>query len=233
MTTPTEIPTIASTSLEFLRQLRENNQRDWFSANRPSYEMAKAGLEKFVSQLLIEIEKFDNISGLSAKDCIFRINRDVRFSKNKAPYKTNLAVAVGRGGRQSKYLDYYLHLEPGQSFLGGGIYAPTGEQLGKIRQEIDYNVAEVKSIIYEPTFARYFGEVQGSKLKTTPKGYNREHPEIELLRLQQFFFMHAYTDEEVTAPDFLEKVVQGCVILKPLLAFLNYILFEEVVSEGL
>ncbi len=227
------LPTVPPTTLEFLRQLRDNNRRDWFAANRTTYEAAKAEWSTFVSQLIVRIGAFDDIVGLTAKDCIFRINRDVRFSKNKSPYKVNFAAAIGRGGRQSKYLDYYLHLEPGQSFLGGGVYAPTSEQLAKIRQEIHYNVAEIKAIIQEPTFAAYFGDIQGTQLKTMPKGYNRDHPEIDLLKRQQFFFMHAFTDAEVQSPDFLLKVVEGGRILKPLLDFFNYILFEEAPTERL
>lgn len=221
------LPTVAPATLVFLRQLRDHNHRDWFSANRSLYEAAKADWEIFVARLIAEISQFDDLTGLTARDCVFRINRDVRFAKDKSPYKVNFAAAIGRGGRHSQYLDYYLHLEPGNSFLGGGVYAPTGVELVKIRQEIHYNLPEIKKIIDEPAFAAYFGEVQGNRLKTTPKGYNRDHPDIEWLRLQQFFFMHAFTDAEVTAPDFLQKVVAGCRILKPLLDFFNYILYEE------
>jgi uncharacterized protein (TIGR02453 family) len=220
-------PVVSTATLGFLRQLSENNHRDWFAVHRSEYEAAKSGWEKFVAALITEIGRFDEVSGLTAKDCIFRINRDVRFSKDKSPYKINFAAAVGRGGRQSKFLDYYLHLEPGKSFLGGGVYAPTGEELAKIRQEIHYNLPEIKKIIEEPRFTAYFGQVQGSRLKTTPKGYDRTDPDIEWLRLQQFFFMHPFTDAEVVAPDFLTNVVEGCVILKPLLDFFNYILYEE------
>lgn len=222
---------VPTSLLDFLSQLRDNNQRDWFSAHRNAYETSKADWERFVGDLIAAIAKFDNIEGLRVKDCIFRINRDVRFSKDKSPYKTNFAAAIGKGGRQSPYLDYYLHIQPGESFLGGGIYAPTSEQLAKFRQEIDYNVVEVRRVIEEPAFVRYFGAVKGSRLKTMPKGYDRNHPEIELLKMQQFFFMHPFSDAEVTSPDFLAKVVEGCRILKPLLDFLNYILFEEEPTE--
>ena len=224
-------PTVSPATLRFLRELKENNSREWLAANRPAYETAKAEWETFVEALLERICQFENFGDLKAKDCVFRINRDVRFSKDKSPYKLNFAAAIGLGGRRSKYLDYYLHLQPGESFLGGGVYAPEGGQLAKLRQEIHYNAAEVKKIIFEPTFRNYFGEVQGTKLKTTPKGYDKNHPELALLQQQQFFFMHSFTDAEVAAPDFLEKVVEGCRILKPLLDFLNYILFEEEPEE--
>ncbi|MBC7922800.1 MAG: DUF2461 domain-containing protein [Ferruginibacter sp.] len=228
---PVSPPVLSPATLDFLRQLRDNNRRDWFTANRVHYETARAEWEEFVGGLITQIGQFDDITGLTAKDCLFRIHRDVRFSKDKSPYKVNFAAAVGPGGRQSKHLDYYLHLEPGASFLGGGVYEPTGEQRAKIRQEIDYNAAEIKAIVHAPAFARFFGEVQGTKLKTTPKGYDRQHPDIELLRLQQFFFTHPYSDTAVQSPDFLAKVVEGCRILKPLLDFFNYILFEEKPTE--
>lgn len=224
---------ISPTTLEFLRALRENNTREWFANNRKTYETVKQGFEEFVGELLNEVGKFDDVTGLTPKHCIFRINRDIRFSKDKSPYKSCISAAISRGGRQSQYLDYYLHIQPGESFLGGGAYAPTGPQLAKIRQEIDYNVDELNAIMMNPEFVAYFGAIQGTKLKTTPKGYDREHPHIELLKLQQFFFMHSYTDAEVLSPDFLQKVAEGCRILKPLLDFLNYILFDEEPTEKL
>ena len=134
-----------SKTLEFLRQLIENNNREWFQENRKKYDDAKADLEKLVGYLIMEVGKFQDLGNLQIKECIFRINRDIRFSKNKTPYKNHLSAGIGPGGRGSGKVDYYLHIQPdGQSFIGGGMWDTTSEQLARFRQEIDYNADELK-----------------------------------------------------------------------------------------
>ena len=172
--------------------------------------------------------KIEDLGATRVKDCIFRINRDIRFSKDKSPYKHHLSAAIGPGGRQSGRIDYYLHIQPGgESMLGAGMWNPTPEQLAKYRQEIDYNAAELKEIIDQPKFRAYFPEVWGESMKTAPKGYDKSHPEIELLRRKQLFFMHKFTDKEVLSGDFARLIVESIVVVKPFCDFLNYILFDE------
>lgn len=212
-------------TLDFLRELVQNNNRDWFQENRKKYDDAKADLEELVSVLIREISRFQDLGNLQVKDCLFRINRDVRFSKNKDPYKNNMGAGIGPGGKSSGKIDYYLHIQPdGQSFLGGGMWSPTTEQLAKYRQEVDYNARELKDIIYDGDFRLYFPEIHGDALKTMPKGYPKDHPEIELLKRKQLFFMHQYSDKDVTSKDFANQIVKGVRLLKPYCDYMNYIL---------
>ena len=215
-------------TLEFLRQLVENNNREWFLENRKKYDDAKADLENLVSYIIKEVGKFQDLGNLHVKDCIFRINRDIRFSKNKTPYKSNLSVGIGPGGRSSGKIDYYLHIQPGnQSFLGGGMWETTSEQIARFRQEIDYNADELKKLIEDKTFREFYPSISGETLKTMPKGYPKDHPEIELLKRKQLFFDHRFTDKEVTSSDFGEKVVKGIALLKPFTDYMNYVLYEQ------
>ncbi|CCH53259.1 hypothetical protein BN8_02339 [Fibrisoma limi BUZ 3] len=220
---------LTAQTLDFLRELVQNNHRDWFQANRKRYEMAKAEFEGWVGRVLTGVGLFEPLPNTDVKDCIFRINRDIRFSKDKSPYKPNFAAAIGPGGRHSGRIDYYIHLQPGnESFLGAGMWQPTAQHLSKFRQEIDYNANELKNIIEADAFRVYFPEVWGETMKTAPKGYSADHPEIDLLRRKQLFFMHRYTDKEVLKPTFAEEVVRGCQLVKPYCDFLNYLFFDEV-----
>jgi len=219
---------ITATTLEFLRELAENNNREWFAANRKRYESAKGEVEDLVRRLLAGVETFQHLPNTDVKDCIFRINRDIRFSKDKSPYKLNFAIAIGPGGRHSGRIDYYVHIQPGgESFLGAGMWQPTPQHLAKFRQEIDYNVDELKGIIDAPAFKAYFPEIWGETMKTAPKGYTADHPEIELLRRKQLFFMHRYSDKEVLSPGFAEEILKGIRLIKPYCDYLNYLFFEE------
>jgi uncharacterized protein (TIGR02453 family) len=216
-------------SLEFLKDLAQNNNREWFTANRPRYEAAKSELEKIVVQLLGSVGEFENLTNTQPKDCIFRINRDVRFSKNKDPYKHHLSAAIGPGGRHSGRTDFYLHIQPnGESLLGAGMWNATPKQLAAFRQEIDFNPKALTDIIANDKFRQYFPEIWGESLKKAPKGYSEDHPNVDLLKRKQMFFMHKFTDAEVTSPDFVDKIVEGCRLIKPYCDFLNTVFFDEV-----
>lgn len=214
-------------TLEFLQELAENNNRDWFTEHRKRYDAAKKEMEALVKDLIKGIGEFENLPNTEPKDCLFRINRDIRFSKDKAPYKQWLSAAVGPGGRHSGRIDFYLHIQPGESFLGAGMWNPTPKQLAKFRQEIDFNPEALKNIIEAPEFRAYFPEAWGESLQRTPKGYPENHPDIALLKRKQLFFMHKYTDAEVTSPHFSQEIVNGCRLIKPYCDFLNYLFFEE------
>ncbi|PWJ58872.1 uncharacterized protein (TIGR02453 family) [Dyadobacter jejuensis] len=215
-------------TLNFLKNLAQNNNRDWFQANRSSYDAAKADFEVFVSNLIGEIGLIQDLGPLQPKDCIFRINRDVRFSKDKSPYKLNLSAGIGPGGRGAGRVDYYLHIQPnGQSLLGGGMWNPTAAELARYRQEIDYNAHEIRDIIESEKFKSYFPVLHGESLKTAPKGYPKDHPEIDLLRRKSLFFSHSFTDQEVLSADFLQRVMEGILVLKPYCDYMNYILYQE------
>jgi uncharacterized protein (TIGR02453 family) len=217
---------ISSDLFDFLNQLSQHNNREWFQDNRKRYEKEKRHFEEFIQEMIGRLGQFEDLSQVAVKDCNYRIARDVRFSKNKDPYKTWFSASFSQGGRKSGRMDYYVHIQPGESFIGGGMYAPTPEQLAKFRQEIDYNEAVLRGIIEAPDFQKVYPQAWGNAVKTAPKGYDKAHPAIDLLRRQQLFFMHTYTEAEVLAPDFTEKLAQDCRVLKPYLDFLNVTFFE-------
>lgn len=218
---------LSQSTLDFLKELAENNNRDWFAENRKRYETSKKDLEKLVAALLKGVGEFEALPNTEVKDCIFRINRDIRFSKDKSPYKQWFSAAIGPGGRHSGRTDFYLHIQPGESFLGAGMWAPTPKHLAKFRQEIDFNPQELKGIIEAPEFRDYFPEIWGESLQRMPKGYPEDHPDIALLKRKQLFFMHKYSDADVTSPDFATEIVKGCRLIKPYCDFLNYLFFDE------
>ncbi len=195
--------------MDFLGALKEHNTRDWMQENKKQYQETKAAFEAFVGDLINGIAKFDNsVEGLTAKDCMFRLNRDIRFSKDKSPYKTHYGAAIMEGGRKSPQPTYYIHVEPGKSFVAGGVYKPEAENIKKIRQEIDYNPAELKKIVEDAAFKKTFGEMTGESLKTAPKGYPKDHPNIELLRMKSFLITRDLQDKEVLNAKFKENVLQ-------------------------
>lgn len=192
-------------------------------AHKDDYQQARQTFITLINELLDDIKQFDpEIATLTAKDCIFRINRDIRFSKNKAPYKNNFGASIAEGGKKSANAGYYLHLQPGdESFIGGGLYMPPGEHLKKIRQEIDYNAPELLKVVSDKTFKKYFGAVQGEKLARAPKGYQPDHPNIEFLKLKSYVVLHKLSDEEIKSGDLRQNLAGKCRAMKPFLDFLN------------
>ncbi len=214
---------IDKSSLEFLSKLSKNNNKEWFDKNRPVYELAKTNFKEFVTELIISTAKFDSsIKHLEAKNCIFRINRDVRFSKNKAPYKNNFGVILSPGGKKSFDAGYYVQIQPGASFIAGGMWQPPSPQINAIRQEIDYNSAEFKKIIGVSAFKKLFGKLSDDdKLKTVPKGYDKTHPEIELLKHKSFIVVHNLKDKDVVSKNFLKQCNEVMKAMQPLNSFLR------------
>lgn len=207
----------------FLKELSANNNRDWFQANRSQYQSAKDSYALFIERLIAEIAKFDpTVMDLKPKDCIFRINRDVRFSNNKNPYKTNFGAAITPGGRKALLPTYYIHLEPNLSFVAGGLYQPEADVLNKVRQEIDYNTEEFRSIVMEANFLKTFtGGLSGEKLKMAPKGYPKDHAEIEWLKHKSYIVQRKLPDDILTGSN-PETVVSGYFkVLYPLNQFLS------------
>ncbi len=219
---------ITKNTFEYLKDLKSNNNREWFHANKKRYDTVKATFEETIKELIFSFGEFENMTNVEVKHCNYRIARDVRFTHDKSPYKTWLSASFSEGGRKSGRVDYYLHIQEGESFIGGGMWAATPEQLAKFRQEIDYNAQELKKIIYDPNFVKIFGEPEGEFVKSAPKGYSKDNPEIELLRKKQLFFIHKFTQEEVLSPDFVSKATEVARVLKPFLDFFNYIFFDNI-----
>ena len=222
---------ITKSTFDYLQDLKNNNNREWFHANRKRYDALKVSFEETIKELIFSFGEFENMTNVEVKHCNYRIARDVRFTHDKSPYKTWLSASLSEGGRKSGRVDYYLHIQEGESFIGGGMWAATPEQLAKFRQEVDYNAQELKKIIYDPNFVKLFGEPEGDFVKSAPKGYSKDHPEIELLRKKQLFFIHKFTQDEVLSPDFVSKVSEVARSLKPFLDFLNYVFFDNVEPE--
>ncbi len=210
--------------LTFLKALAKNNNREWFEKNKGKYLDAKQGFEYFVGSLLDELILFDKgLAGLDPKKLPFRIYRDVRFSKDKRPYKVNMGAGFSPGGKMMQQPGYYVHIQPGgKSFLAGGFYQPDPDKLAKIRQEIDYNYKALRKLMGNPKFSSWFKAFDDfDKLKTAPKGYAKDHPHLDLLKHKSFIVSHYFTDVEVTDKRFIKKIIEGCRVLKPLNDFLN------------
>ncbi len=214
---------IDKSTLDFLVKLNKNNNKEWFDKNRPSYELVKINFKDFVNELIITTTKFDpSIKHLEPKDCIYRINRDVRFSKNKAPYKNNIGALLSPGGKKSFDAGYYLQIQPGASFIAGGVWQPPTPQINAIRQEIDYNAAEFKKIISTKEFKKLFVKLsEEDKLKSVPKGYDKTHPEIELLKHKSFLAIHNFKDKDVLSKTFLKHCNEVMKAMHPLNSFLR------------
>ena len=213
-------------TFKFLNDLRKNNNREWFKSNKSRFEEAKAEFENFINALIFQLSKFDkSIASLQAKDCVFRIYRDVRFSKDKSPYKTHFGAHLTAGGKKSEIhsrAGYYIHIEPsGKSILAGGAYMPPSPWINAIRQEIHYNAKKIKTVINGKEFKNYFGEIEGEKLVRPPKGYEANDPEIELLKLKSLLAVHKLSDKEILAKDFLAHTAKVFKVLYPFNAFLN------------
>ena len=216
---------IQKETIKFLAALKNNNSKEWFDANRKTYETAKQDFTGFVGGIITEFGKKDeSIAHLQPKDCMFRINRDVRFSKDKSPYKTNMGASFSKGGKKTMLAGYYFHLEPGSSFMGGGIYMPDAEITKKIRQEIDYNFEEFKKIIQNKKFVAQYGGLtinEEFSLTREPKGYEKVNPAIEYIKLKSWIASYAIPDELLTDKTVLSKVVAAFEALHPLMNFLN------------
>lgn len=215
--------TISPETLKFLADLDKNNNREWFLANKKRYEVAKKNFAAFVDELIQRIAKFDPAVGdLTAKDCTFRINRDIRFSNDKSPYKNNMGAGISKGGKKMVSAGYYFHLQPGNVFLAGGCWMPEGENLKKIRDAIDYDFEGFEKIVASKEAKKLFGELSDEgKLKTAPKGYPKDHPAIEYLKHKSFVFYQQLNAKEAGTDAFLDKVVVGFKAIKPLNDFLN------------
>ena len=209
--------------LAFLKMLRKNNNKEWFDANRKKYEEVRGKFIDTLQHLILEVAKFEPLIGdLRPKDCMFRINRDIRFSNDKRPYKDNFGAVISRGGKKSPFGVYYFHIQPGnESMVAGGIYMPDPEVLKKIRQEIDYNPGPLLKYMKSKAFKEYFGEFSEDKLKRTPQGYSEDHPHADLLKYKSYIVVRGFSDKEVLEKNFLKEVMKTFKAMKPLNDYLN------------
>jgi uncharacterized protein (TIGR02453 family) len=209
-------------TLDFLRDLRFNNNRLWFNENRARYEAARSAHEQFISDVIARFSVVDDIGDLSPADTTYRINRDTRFSPDKTPYKTAIGAVIGKVGRKTTGRSYYIHIEPdGNSFVGGGLYMILPEQLALIRRMLAEDARPFRAILDSEHFKRYFGKMVGEQVKTAPKGFSKDYPDIDLLRFKQFLATHSLSDEQVLAGDLVERVIEVCTVIKPFITYLH------------
>lgn len=216
---------------DFLIELKFNNNRDWFQENKSAYDKAKQIFELFIEGLIPHIMEFDDsINHVKAKDCIFRIYRDVRFSKDKSPYKNHFGALIGAAGRKSIKAGYYIHIEPDASFIGGGIYRPDSAVLKLIRNEIYYNIDEFKSIVNDDEFKSKFTEIIGEKLKLPPKGFPKDFQDIDLLKHKSYAVMHPVQNNFWFENNVADKIMDVFRIQSRLNQFLNSVFENSEIS---
>jgi len=213
-------------TLKFLKDLKVNNSKEWLDENREKYDFAKNDILTLTEQLITAVANFDNtisIAYLDPKKCITRLNRDLRFAKDKTPYKTDYYIVVNKDGKNSPSAFYFLHIEQNNCFAGGGVYNPQPEQLKKIRQEIDYSFEEWTAIIKDKLFKKTFpGGINNSGvLSRVPKEFDEENKASEFLKMKGFYTMEKITDKEIMLEDTFEKIIGYFKTTKPLVDFLN------------
>lgn len=208
--------------IEFLEELAKNNNREWFQKNKKWYEESRDKFLFLTDVMINEIRKFDpEIPVVSPKDCMFRIFRDVRFSNDKQPYKTNFGSYISKGGRKGMYSGYYFHIETEESFVGGGLYMPPSEPLKAVRKHLAENAEEFLEIINQPSFKKIYPVMYDDKLKTAPKGFPKDHEYIDLLRYKSFVFSKLLSRKDIQGEKYIQIMVEACRQLYPINHFLN------------
>ena len=218
---------IPQSGFDFLKQLKKNNDRDWFNANKDTYLKELSYIENFAEDLLTELNKHDMIETPSGKKSLHRIYRDVRFSKEKTPYKTNWSGSFRRATKQRRG-GYYFHIESGNSFIAGGFWGPNPEDLKRIREDIAYDPSPLRKILKSKSFINTFGTLHGEQIKTTPKGFDANDPAIDLLRYKQFLVIKRFSDKEVLSKDFHKEAVKTFLNMRPFFDYMSEVLSTDV-----
>jgi uncharacterized protein (TIGR02453 family) len=221
---------IPSSVFQFLHDITKNNNRDWFAEHKPKYQEAHESLVKFADEIIHGMNQTDTIDTHSGKKAIFRIYKDVRFSKDKSPYKTHFG---GHLSRATKLLrgGYYFHIEPGNCFVGGGFWNPSAEDLKQIREQIAADPKPLFDILNSSEFKKHFGTLGGEKLKTAPKGFDKNHPAIELLNYKQFLLSKSFTDKEAQAENYAQKIIETFQAMRPFFDYMSEILTTDLNGE--
>lgn len=214
-------------TFRFLKELQENNNRPWFQENKTRYDLAREEFLVVVQELIDRISLFDpEVAGLEAKDCLFRIYRDVRFSPNKQPYKTYMGAYIAKGGRKSEYAGYYIHLEAGNCLLSGGIYMPEPKLLKMLRQDIYDQIDEFTAILEEPSFKQTYPSLEGEVLSRMPVGYPSDSPYGYILKHKDFSVFSSKPDNFFLKAGWIDRAIEDFQKLSTLNRFLNYTVDE-------
>jgi uncharacterized protein (TIGR02453 family) len=217
---------IKKDSLDFLKDLAKNNNREWFNAHKDRYTEAQGNIIAFADALLVELNKHDHIETISGKKSLFRIYKDVRFSKEKTPYNHHWSGSFKRATNKLRG-GYYFRIEPGSSGLAGGFWGPVQDDLKRIREDIDSNYETWRKLLGDDTFVKTFEKIRGEKLSTMPRGYAKDHPANDLLRYKQFILRYEFTDEEVLSPDFIHRVNEVFIKMRPFLDYMSEVLTTD------
>jgi len=223
---------IPASVFQFLKELQANNNRDWFLENKERYQEQHGYVVQFADELLAQMNKVDNIETPSGKKSIFRIYKDVRFSKDKSPYKTNIGGAFTRATKELRG-GYYFHIEPGNCFLGGGFWGPSPEDLKHIRMQIAADPEPLQAILASNAFVSTFGKLEGEQLKTAPKGFDKDHPAIDLIKYKQFLLVRKFSDNDVQSENYLELVFTTFQAMRPFFDYMSEILTTDLNGEPL
>lgn len=219
---------IFKSTLNFLLELKQNNNREWFNEHKPEFQIEQKKTKDFFETVKTALEKNDVIEKLK----MFRIYRDIRFSNDKTPYKIHLSGHFVREGKERRG-GYYLHIEPNGSFLAGGFWNLNKEDLFRIRKEFEMDTEEIREIISQKNFVKHFGKLQGDSLKTAPRGFDKEHPDIDLIRMKQFIVTRKFTDKEVLADDFLNEVEKSFRAMRPFFDYMSDVLTTNLNGESI
>ncbi len=220
---------IPTTILDFLNELTVNNNKDWFIEKKEKYQQAKEDFESYINELILIVHSIDpKIGHPHAKDCIFRIYRDVRFAKNKLPYKNNFGAYIAHGGRKSPYAGYYFHIEPDNSFIGGGLYCPQSNILKSVRESIMENTEEYKQIINDKLFKKTFHNIWGERVKTAPKGFSKNDPNIDLIKPKSYALVAELSNKDILSSKIENHIRKVFQTMKPFNDFINIAVKESL-----
>lgn len=223
---------ISKDTLSFITKLSKNNNRDWFTENKAEYVRANENMVEFADNLLDLLNTFDKIETPTGKKAVKRIYRDVRFSKNKSPYKNHFGIIYSRAGADRRG-SFYIHIEPNSAFIGGGFWGPEKDDLLRIRKHIEVDDSEFRGLITSKSFTSVFGELQGEQLKSCPKGFDKEHPAIDLLRYKQFLVSKTFTNDQITSSDFAQTAANTLKAMLPFFDLMSEMLTTNLNGESL
>ncbi len=219
---------IQKQTIKFLKDLKKNNNRPWFNDHKDKYLEAKENIEDILSEVKKDLEKTDHLEKMK----MFRIYRDVRFSKDKSPYKTNFGASFSRASAALRG-GYYLHIEPENTFIGGGFWKPNSGDLKRIRKEMEFDAEPLRKIIAASSFQKYFGELEGDEVKTAPRGFDPDHPNIDLIRKKQYLVMRKIDDKTVLQPSFPGEVVKTFEAMRPFFDYMSLVLTTDLNGESI
>jgi uncharacterized protein (TIGR02453 family) len=223
---------ITKDNFNFLYQLKENNNRDWFNTHKEEYLKQHESMIYFADAVLSEMNKHDKIETPTGKKSLYRIYRDIRFSKDKSPYKTHWAGGLKRASKQLRG-GYYFHIEQGNTMVGGGFWSPNKEDLERFREDIAFDSKPLRKIINSKAFQDNFRTLDGEQLKTSPKGFDKEHPDVDLLRYKQFIISKKFTDKEALSPDFYKTVSNTFKNMRPFFDYMSESVTTDVNGESI